>query len=70
MRRPGGTRSWLGLGLGFVEGLCDLGKGVGDGLVVGAGDCQAMIDACLDLSDGLGIERALDPGSLGRDLME
>jgi hypothetical protein len=33
MRRPGGTRSWLGLGLGFVEGLCDLGEGVGDGLV-------------------------------------
>ena len=31
---------------------------------------RVMIDACLDLSDGLGIERALDPGSLGRDLME
>ena len=40
------------------------------GCRVGAGDCQVMIDACLDLSDGLGIERALDPGSLCRDLME
>jgi hypothetical protein len=31
------------------------------GRQVGAGYCQVMIDACLDLSDGLGIERALDP---------
>src|SRR5512132_3927765 len=32
-RRPGRTRSWLGLGLGFVEGLGGLSEGVGDGLV-------------------------------------
>jgi hypothetical protein len=30
---PGMTFSWVSPGLGLVEGLCGLGKGIGDGLV-------------------------------------
>jgi len=50
--------------------LTEAGELARSGRQAGAGDSQVMIDARLDRSDRLEVEAALDPGSLGRDLLQ
>src|SRR5829696_146854 len=65
-RRPGRTGSWLGPRLGFVEGLCDLGKGVGDGLVpVHVGTACAEFSRAL-LAESFRYDQADRPNVIGR----
>jgi hypothetical protein len=65
-RRPGRTRSLMGLGLGFVECLRDLGEGVGEGLVpVHVRAAGAEFSRGL-LAQGFRHDRADQPGRLRR----